>query len=114
MSESYIKGKVVRGIQVNGYLTLNLLNAASKSGIDTDSLCIYIFNKVMGYKGVKSINFIDIRSYYPVGNIDNIVINANVLTSKKLYNINREYNIQFDIFKVKSELREIKLGELEI
>lgn len=120
MSELYIKGKVVNGIQVNGYLTLYRFNLASKSGFSTDSLCVYIFDRILKYKGVKSINFVDIRSINTIGghnskiDIVYIKINANVLTSKKMYNINREYNIEFDLFKIKSELRDMKLRELEI
>lgn len=122
MSELYIKGKVVNGIQVNGYLTLDRFNLASKSGFNTDSLCVYLFDRIGKYKGVKSINFIDIKSLdiNVIGNYSQkidvvyIKINANVLTSKKLYNINREYNIEFDLPKIKSELRDMKLRELEI
>jgi len=122
LSELYIKGKVVNGIQVNGYLTVDRFNLASKSGFSTDSLCVYLFDRIGKYKGVKSINFIDIKSLdiNVIGNYSQkidvvyIKINANVLTSKKLYNINREYNIEFDLPKIKSELRDMKLRELEI
>lgn len=121
--DSLIKGKIVKGIQFNGYLSLNLLNIKSGSGIDTDSLCLYIINKIMNYKGVRIINKVDIISISNIGSFNikvndwndgNIItINANLLTDGN-YNINREYKIIFDLPSIKSELRDIKLKELEL
>jgi len=113
MGDLYIKGKVVNGIKINGYMSIDRFNTASKSNIDTDSICIYLINTILKYKSVKSINNIDIRSIEHESHSRgfSLNINANVLT-EKLYNINYEYNIDLDIAKIKLEVRESKLNEL--
>lgn len=108
--DSFINGKVVNDVPFKGYLSIKYFSESL--GIDADSLCIMILEKIILYKDVKSINSVIISSVEE-NKVKEVRVISNI-NSKKGFPINRKYFIQISESFIKGEIRDMKLIKLGI